>query len=252
MKVEPKEFQFRALMGFLSWMTSTVRPDLSIVLTLLGSKTHCGINEQDVRACQHMIRYLRSTQTLGLTYRADDPLLNKLIAFCDASFEPTRCVASYVILLNGAAISWRSWKIKKVCGSTGEAETVALHGAAQQVRYLRNLIKEFGFDQDKLSTPIFSDSQVAITMCLLDKSAKSRHYANHVNYIKESLALGAIHIKYCPTKKMLADILTKLGTHSVEDFKSLRNLVMGVNHSPMIMELDSAPTQIITDPQQIK
>ena len=161
----PENYRFKALMGYLSWLSTIVRPDLQIVLTLMAGKAHKGLSKSDINACRHLLKYLAGTETLGLTYHANEALLNKLVAFSDASYDSgnASAVGSFVIMLNGAAVSWRSWKIKKICTSVAEAEVTALFEAAKRVTQLRNLIKEFGFDQDRLSTPIFCDSQIAIT-----------------------------------------------------------------------------------------
>ena len=116
--------------------------------------------------------------------------------------------------------------------------------AVRQVRFLRELIKEFGFDQDKLSTPVFCDNQTAILASLTDKSAsKTRHFAVHINYIKEALAHGLVHIKYCPTENMLSDILTKVNFKNAALFTENRDVAMGVVRTHLYRQLDQRKSE---------
>ena len=231
--------KFKALMGYLSWLNMTSRPDLSGSLTIMAGAQSRGLRQMDIDACNHLIKYLANTSTLGITYRADEPLLNKLVTFSDASFNShgQSAVAAYVIMLNSGAISWKTWKIKKYCGSAGEAEAEALYGAVRQTVLLRDLLREFGFSQEDFSTPVFCDSQVAIRACLTDKTKKANYFANQINYIKDELSRGTIHLRYCPTSDMLADILTKLSFRS-DVFPRLRDFIMGASRTTKIRDMD--------------
>ena len=235
------QFHFRKFMGYISYLASTVRPDLSSVLTVLGGRAH-RFNDKDIAVCKYLARYLKATIDYGLVYHAHEKLLNKLIAFSDASHGPERSYRGDVVMLNGAAVSWSSRKIQHVCTSTGEAEVEALYNVTKQIANLRNLVKEFGFSQDELSTPVFCDSQVAISTCLTDKSSqKSKTYIIKVNYLKEQLKSGIIHLKYCATEHMIADILTKLVLKNASTYNRLRDVMMGRSKESNIEEIDRAP-----------
>ena len=56
---------------------------------------------------------------------------------------------SYLMSLNGGAISWRSSRQGGVTLSSSEAEFVAASQAGKEVVYLRVLLRVFGYTQKK-------------------------------------------------------------------------------------------------------
>jgi hypothetical protein len=72
-----------------------------------------------LKAAKHILRYLRTTREAKLTYSKQPiNMANVLYGYVDAdhagSPEDRKSVGGYVLLLNGAAISWSSRKIKVV------------------------------------------------------------------------------------------------------------------------------------------
>ena len=221
----PGSINPRKFLGFISHMTATVRPDLRIMLKELGQHTG-GFNQHDVEAATHLMKYLADTRTLGLTYHREGGLPNKLIAFCDASVTEGNATCGTAILLNGAAIFWSTATVSSIQIAVSDAEAIALKEAADQVSIFRNLMTEFGFSQRELSTPIFCDSQITIANTLTEKNKKGRILTT-IRCIKDHIKRGIIHVKYCETKEMIADILTKAVISPKDKYFRLRNIMMG-------------------------
>ena len=222
------KFEKYVFLGFLSYLAATCRLDLKAPLNALAQwttkwNTHCTL------AAKHLARYLVKTRTLGLKWQLNNSLANKVIGFSDfGSHKADRSMGGYVIMLNGAAVISRAFSIKQVVTSTGAGEARALFECVVQLGHTLNLVNEFGFCQDKLSNPIFCDSQTVLASVLGDKKLKrSKQYAIYVNYVKEKVQLGLIHLRYCESSLQCADIMTKVTFPSSHHFVSLRNMAMG-------------------------
>ena len=223
------EFPFRKLMGFVSFISYMCRPDLSHVLTVMGKQVTC-FNQEDEEAAIWLLGYLNKSKDLHLHYKPDTPLRNKLITFSDASYsDDGMAVGADVIMLNGAAVCWRSYHSKGVKHSTGQAEAEAIYEALRNVMFARELMHEFGFSQEELSLPIYTDSQTALKQCLTWKNTSrgSKNYKLTINFIKEQLAAAKVHLKYVDTKEQLADLLTK-HNFTVAQFDQLVEYVLGI------------------------
>ena len=95
-----------------------------------------------------MLAYLRATSTIGLRYKGEVPgMVPSVVGMCDASFAMHEGYASqsgFYFTLCGAAISWKSNKIRKIVLSSTEAEYVAASDASRQAEYHRNVLVELG------------------------------------------------------------------------------------------------------------
>ncbi len=148
------------------------------------------------------------------------------VGYCDADWagdvQDRKSTSGYLFMQGGAAITWRSCKQSCVSLSTTEAEYVALAEAAQEAVWLQKLNSDF-LGRNVSNTLIYEDNQSA--MCIA-KSQISRRRTKHIeikyHYIREFVDTGRINLVYCPSKEMIADILTK--GLSVPQFEKLRTL----------------------------
>ena len=222
------KFERYVFLGFISYLAATCRMDLKAPLNALAHWT-TKWNSQCTLACKHLARYLVKTRTLGLKWTANNSLPNKVISFSDfGSHKADRSMGGYVIMLNGAAISSRAFSIKQVVTSTGAGEARALYECVNQLTHVLGLVAEFGFDQGSLSNPVFCDSQTVLASVLGEKKLKrSKQYAIYINYVKEHVQSGLIHLRYCESSLQCADIMTKATFPNSQHFTSLRNMAMG-------------------------
>ena len=139
-------------------------------------------------------------------------LEDKVLGYLDAdgmSQEDRHAIYGYVFILNSGAVSWSSKLQDTISLSTTEAEYIALTHAAKEAIWLRNLISElFG----PITTPItiLADNQSAIALA---KDDRFHPWTKHINiryhFICYIIKEGKIHLMYCPTEEMTADIFTK-------------------------------------------
>ncbi|CAB3989636.1 Hypothetical predicted protein [Paramuricea clavata] len=146
--------------------------------------------QADLSTAKHVLRYLKGTQVLGLTFRKScSPLILK--GFCDsdwgASIEDRRSVTGYNFQLtqDGPMISWKSRKQPTVALSTCEAEYVALANAIQEAKFLQQLCKDMRVSIEGQNTDI------------------------KYHFIRSEIQEGRIILEYIPSEENVADIFTK-------------------------------------------
>ena len=80
--------------------------------------------------------------------------------------------------MNGGPISWKSRRQDNVSLSTSEAEFVAASQAAQEVVYLRETLRDFGYEQHAAATEIYEDNLACIAM---SENPVHRKFSRHIN-----------------------------------------------------------------------
>ena len=105
--------------------------------------------------------------------------------------------------------------------STTEAEYVALAETVREIIWLRRILLKLGFPQMD-PTVVKEDNQACISWVTGDASSeRSKHIELKNHYSKDMSEKKEVTFKYCPTDKMLADILTKpLGGNKFEELRS--------------------------------
>ena len=118
---------YREIVGSLIYVMTGTRPDLCYIVTKLSQKMS-EPTVTDLGTAKHVLRYLKGTQDLGLTFSKPLSPLTLLKGFCEsdwgASIEDRRSVTGYNFQLSqhGPLISWKSRKQPTGALSTCEAE----------------------------------------------------------------------------------------------------------------------------------
>ena len=124
--------------------------------------------------------------------------------------------------MSGAAVSWKSQKQTCVALSTAEAEYIALAAATQEATWMRQLLEDLPSGQIE-PTVICEDNQS--TICIAQNPQyhnRTKHIDIKYHYVREKVLDTTIELRYCPTRDMIADILTKGLTY--DKFSRLRTL----------------------------
>lgn len=203
---------FRSLVGQINWIACQTRPELLHALSKLAKKSS-NPNMHDMHRVKRVIRYLNGTRELGLFFRASGSV--KLTCMADASYnssQDSRGQSGYVFTLGreGDAVFYaRSAKQKCVALSSTESEYVTLCDAATEIVWLRQLLKDMGFEQDA-PTETFEDNMAAIKIA---QGAGTHQRTKHINvkyhFTRQAVTDKVMSILYMPTEDMIADILTK-------------------------------------------
>ena len=160
-------------------------------------------------AAKHVVRYLKTTKGLKLTYGGSER--HGFEGFLDAdgaTQDHRRAISGFVVLVDGGTVSWSSEKQELVTLSTMEAEYVS--ATHKELIWFQHLIEEIFWP---LSSPtvLHLDNQSAIVLANSEGQfhACSKHIGIRYHFIKFCVQDGSIILSYCPTEDMLADILTK-------------------------------------------
>lgn len=208
-KVDPKTFQ--SIIGSLMYLSVTTRPDIMHSVCKLA-QFNVNPHIEHLNAAKHIIRYLKMTLNLTLTYFQSG---ERLRAFADAdwagSCDDRKSFTGYVFVLGGAAINWESRKQKSVALSSTEAEYVALSSAAKELIHLKTLLIDLGFST-LVNGPIelFGDNLSAQQIVKNPvHHSRTKHIDIKFHHIRDLSEKQVIVLKYIPTGDMVADILTK-------------------------------------------
>ncbi len=208
----PQGVPFRALVGSLLYVAMWTRPDIAFAVSQVARFQQNPSNNHWMYA-KHILRYLKGTRTLGLSYAATGtPLV--LRGFVDASYaedlSTRRSQTGYVFTLGNAAVSWKSQLQSCVAQSSTEAEYLALAAATKEALFLRNLLGDLSTTAAGAPVTLFEDNQSTIKQASnLQSSARTKHIDVRHHFIKDHVARGDVVLEYLPTESQPADALTK-------------------------------------------
>ena len=216
---------YRAMVGCLSYLAYSVRPDIVMAVRRLASATQrWGL--MHIRWAKRVMRYLKGTAELGLLYESDGaPLLS---ASSDASHgdnkETGRSTSGWLVNVANGPIAWGSKWQNEVATSTTSAEFMAVYDVALQVAGFRMLLAELGFEQ-RQPTPLLCDNQSAIFWAQRRGRLEAKKHVR-IRYFKvcELADAGEIKVTYTPTTAMPSDMLTKVLEEAA--FVPIRDLVV--------------------------
>ena len=188
-----------------------MRPDIAYAVNRLASFT-ANPTLSHWNAAKRIIRYLKGTRDYGITYSKIEDPNDYVHGYSDASFanyHDRTSVSGYTFMKAGGAITWGSKKQNTVSLSSTEAEYVCMSDAARDAIWLRSLYSELGYTQPE-PTLVRGDNISALAIAENPRYHKrTKHFDIKHHFIRDQIKTETIHIKYCPTGEMTADILTK-------------------------------------------
>jgi hypothetical protein len=204
--------QYQECVGTLQYLATWTRPDLQFCTNEL-SKHMSNPGLPHWHAAKRVLRYLKGTSSLGLTYTRGRANPNRLIAYADADWatcpETLRSVSAFVVLLNGTCVAWRSKKQAAVATSTSEAEFVSASRAADELVWERRILADLNLPQSS-PTPLYEDNRACR---LMSENPVHRERSKHIDFrvhaLRERVAAGEVVLVDCASKDMVADSLTK-------------------------------------------
>lgn len=205
------KLDYLRLLGLLNYLAVFTRPDLLFAMSK-AAQACSDPTVGDMRRLKRIFRYLSGTRDYGIIFEGGKEI--KLHAYVDAShncYEDAKGHYGICFSLgkNDGVFYARSSKLKIVTLSSTESEYVAICEAATEVVFIRRLLSDIGFPQNK-PTPIYEDNQSCIAMIHGQSNhQKSKHISPKYHYTREQVQIGEIEVKYIQTEEMTADILTK-------------------------------------------
>ena len=164
-------------------------------------------------AALHVLRYLRGTYDQAILYQHVDEFADTLWGWVDsdwaADVDSRRSHTGYIIMLNGGAVSWKSRRQDCVSLSTSEAEYVAASQCGQEVFYMREILRDFGYTQIA-PTRIYEDNLACVAMSENPVRRKfSRQFDIRRYFVRDMVATDILKLVPLRTHLMVADVLTR-------------------------------------------
>jgi hypothetical protein len=207
---EASKFPYRDIIGSCMYLMTCTRPDIAYAVGQLSRFNDCH-GQIHHAAVKHLLRYLRGTSSIGITY---GQFQTEPQGFSDASFATDlirgRSITGYVFFMAGGPISWRSKTQETVALSSTQAEYQALCAACQEAIHLRLLSSELDSSLNA-SKPImiYKDNKGAIAMSQNPiNHEKTKHIFVKYHFIRECIANKHAIVTFLQTKLMIADLLT--------------------------------------------
>ena len=154
---------YLSAVGSLQYLATMTCPDIAYAVSYLGRFNH-NPHPAHWTAVKHLLQYLKGTRDYKLVYKGcDDEELFQ--TYSDASHggckQTGRSTGGYVSIVCGAAVGWSSKRQPFVTLSSTESEYVAAVEAGKEIKWMRNILSEFGYSPSYAST-LFIDNQSGI------------------------------------------------------------------------------------------
>jgi hypothetical protein len=143
----PTDNQYQASVGSLIYLAVNARPDISDAIGIVSKSVSCHTTKH-WEAGKHVLRYLKGTTALGLSYFGTKSAQNQGVCACElfrdadfaADLDKRRSTTGAVMLMQRAANVWVSKLQSIVATSTAEAEFIAAAMATKSGLWVRKLL----------------------------------------------------------------------------------------------------------------
>ena len=122
------------IVGMLLWLSVMTRPDIAFAVAKLAQEVSKPSPEAYARAGR-ILRYLRGTQDVGISYMKNTGVKKEMHAYVDADWagdQDRHSQSGYVFMYQGGPVSWLSKKQPTIALSSTEAEIIAATGCVQE------------------------------------------------------------------------------------------------------------------------
>jgi hypothetical protein len=199
---------YRSMIGSLLYLCAS-RPDIMLSICM------CARFQSDPREChlvavKRILRYLVATPCFGIWYPKGSTF--DLIGYSDSDYAgckvDRKSTSGTCQFLGRSLVSWSSKKQTSVALSNVEAEYVAAGQCCTQLLWMRQTLRDFGYNLSKV--PLLCDNESAIRMAdnPIEHSRTKLIDIQH-HFLRDHQQKGDIEVFYVSTENQLADIFTK-------------------------------------------
>ena len=199
--------------GSLLYLALMTRPDIAYATSVLA-RFNSNPGMEHWKAVKHLLRYLKGTIDLKLTYGPDLSLGdNTFITYCDADHggnkDNGKSTSGYMVRLGSGVVCWSSKLQSIVALSTTEAEYVAAVAAGKEICWMKNLLKEIGYPS-LTPSKLYIDNQSAIQVAKNpEHHGRMKHLDLCYYWLRDKVDEKEIQPIYLQSEDMPADLLTK-------------------------------------------
>ena len=207
-KEDMRRVLYASAVGSLMYAMVCTRPDIAYAVGVV-SRFLSNPGRQHWEAVKWIMRYLRGTSKLKLTFGSGKPVL---IGYTDSDMagdvDNRKSTSGYLMTFSGGAVSWQSRLQKCVALSTTEAKYIAAAEACKELLWMKRSMQELGFKQQHYV--VYCDNQSAIH---LNKNstfhARSKHIDVRYHWMRDALNDNLFEIEKIHTDNNGSDMLTK-------------------------------------------
>ena len=197
---------FQQRCGSYLYLVTATRPDIAYPVCHLCRAMSCPTPEL-MAEFDRLAAYLHFNADLGLTF---DSHPHPLECFADASWETRFSTSGWLVMWQGASVSWGSAKQNCVALSSCEAEIVALSECAKDAIYYRK--KLMGIDPNYVPGPTSAstDNKGAHDLSYNPEFHKRvKHIKRRHFYVRDVVEDHELVVPLIKTDDNPADFLTK-------------------------------------------
>src|SRR5438046_9259401 len=189
-KATDDQKEYQSIVVGLIFAAIVTRPDIMCAVGQLP-QFNSDPSSKHLLAAKRVLRYLKGTSKLGITY---SPPATRLVGYSDADWagdiNTRRSTTGYVVMLCHGAIVWRSRRQVTVALSTMEAEYMAVTEAAKELKRMRQFLMALGYDVENSATALKSDNQGAIALVKNPVGhSRAKHIDLHHHFIRDQLRI---------------------------------------------------------------
>jgi hypothetical protein len=226
-----KLLPYLQIIGVLLWISRVSRPDIAYAVGIL-SRYSSNPSARHFTAALDVLKYLKGTANMALVYEKDissDSLTTysissrrkNFLSYSDSDWagdcDDRKSTSGFLVFYKNCLVAWSSSKQPIQSLSSTEAEYIGLGYSAKEVSYFQELLETLGMPTSATIRSVFNtdatilgDNQSSLFLAYHPKtSSKTKHISLRFHYIREMTAQKVFELEFCPTAKMLADIMTK-------------------------------------------
>jgi hypothetical protein len=214
---------YRGVVGMLNHAAYKARPDIAAAVGLL-SRAQAKPTRVLLHAALHVVKYLQGTRRLALKYSNEpnhtsvkglfprDKYDNKSAvprAASDSDWGVRHSTSGYLTFIFGGLVGYLSKKQVSIALSSTEAEIFAASLAGLDILYLLHLLTDIKMRGDGPATLLVDNTGAQGILNNRTNSGHARHIERRHLYLRELRESKVVDIKFVPTEKNVADLLTK-------------------------------------------
>eukprot|EP00253_Pinus_taeda_P027554 PITA_27554 len=138
----------------------------------------------------------------------------QLVGFTDSDWDGDpddwKSTACYVFILGFGPITGACKKQSAISLSSVEEEYCGTIEASKEALWLHQIMSEFGFLQQRLTT-LWCDNQSVIQLCKDPvQHQRNKHIELHMHFIRKLIHDHVLEVQYCSSNDQVVDIFTKV------------------------------------------
>ncbi|GJR91241.1 retrovirus-related pol polyprotein from transposon TNT 1-94 [Tanacetum coccineum] len=207
-RMEMSRVPYASAVGSLMFAMICTRPDIAHAVGVV-SRYMAEPGREHWEAVKRILRYIKGTSDVALCFGDLDLIVT---GYVDSDYagdlDKSKLTIGYVFTLSGRTVSWVSKLQSVVAMSTTKAKYVAAAQSCKEAVWLKMLLEELGYKQEKIT--LFCDNQSALYLAMNPTfHSKTKHIRVQYQFVYEKVEEGTMDMWKIHTDDNVADYLTK-------------------------------------------